>query len=169
VARETRLSFSPNPAIEAVGLSQVSVDDKLLGLPGPYHQHAIGTFNTCSQGRTHRSLTDTVGGYNLGDADLPHHTLRPSQPTVSTFHPRAPSGLQFNHKPSIKSRFKFKEHIATTWSSDHSVIYRGLHLHLAIATDLSLPIGFTRIDRKVILMQLVYQSNSYNLMHNQES
>jgi hypothetical protein len=31
-------------------------------------------------------------------------------------------------------------------------IYRGLHLCLAIANGLSLAIGFTRIDRKVILM-----------------
>jgi hypothetical protein len=28
------------------------------------YQHAIGTFNTCSWGPTHRSLTDTGGGYN---------------------------------------------------------------------------------------------------------
>jgi hypothetical protein len=59
--------------------------------------------------------------------------------------------------------------MAATWPSDHSAIYRGLHLHLAIVIDLSLAIGFTRIDRKVVLMQLGYQSNSYNLMHIQES
>jgi hypothetical protein len=55
------------------------------------------------------------------------------------------------------------------WSFDHSAIYRGMHLRLAIAIDLSLAIGFTRIDRKIVLMQLGYQSNSYNLMHIQES
>jgi hypothetical protein len=55
--------------------------------------------------------------------------------------------------------------MATTWSSDHSVIYRGLQLRLAIANDLSLAIGLSRIDRKVTLMQLGYQLNSYNLMH----
>jgi hypothetical protein len=44
--------------------SQSSVDGRPLGLPGPYLQHAIGTFNTCSWGPTHRSLTDTGGGYN---------------------------------------------------------------------------------------------------------
>jgi hypothetical protein len=44
--------------------------------------------------------------------------------------------------------------MATTWSSDHSVIYRSLHLHLVIANDLSLAIGVTRIDQKVIVMQL---------------
>jgi hypothetical protein len=38
------------PTNEAVGLSHASVDDKLLGLLGPYHQHAIGMFNTCSRG-----------------------------------------------------------------------------------------------------------------------
>jgi hypothetical protein len=55
------------------------------------------------------------------------------------------------------------------WSFDHSTIYRGLHLHLAIANDLYLVIGVTRIDRKVVIMQLGYHFNSYNLMHTQES
>jgi hypothetical protein len=59
--------------------------------------------------------------------------------------------------------------MATTWSSDHSAIYRNLHLRLAIANDLSLATGFTRIDRKVTLMQLRHQFNSYSLMHIQES
>jgi hypothetical protein len=49
------------------------------------------------RGPTHRSLTDTGGGYNLGGADLPHTTPRPFQPAISTFHLRAPPGLQFNH------------------------------------------------------------------------
>jgi hypothetical protein len=31
---------------------------------GPIYQHAIDTFNTCSRGPTHRSLTETGGGYN---------------------------------------------------------------------------------------------------------
>jgi hypothetical protein len=33
-------------------------------------------------GAIHRSLTEIGGGYNLGGAGLPHHTPRPSQPTV---------------------------------------------------------------------------------------
>jgi hypothetical protein len=57
--------------------------------------------------------------------------------------------------------------MAAPWSSDHSAIYCGLLL--VIANDLSLAIGFIRIDQKVILMQLVRQSNSYNLMHIEES
>jgi hypothetical protein len=58
--------------------------------------------------------------------------------------------------------------MTTTWSFDHSAIYRGLLLHLAIANDLSLAIGFTMIDQNVILMQLGHQFNSHNLLHNQE-
>jgi hypothetical protein len=67
------------------GQSQASIDDGLLGLLGPYHQRAIGTFNTCSQGPPHRSLTDTGEGYNLGGVGLLHTTPRPSQPAVATF------------------------------------------------------------------------------------
>jgi hypothetical protein len=39
-----------------------------------YHQYAIGTFNTCSRGPTHRSLTDTGRVYSLGGANFPHTT-----------------------------------------------------------------------------------------------
>jgi hypothetical protein len=56
------------------------VDNWLLDLLGPYHRHAIGTFNTCSRGPTERSLIDTGGGYNLGGAGLPH-THSPTFPT----------------------------------------------------------------------------------------
>jgi hypothetical protein len=46
------LRFSPTTANGTVGKSQASIDNRLLGLPGPYHRHAIGTFNTCSWGQT---------------------------------------------------------------------------------------------------------------------
>jgi hypothetical protein len=59
--------------------------------------------------------------------------------------------------------------MAAMWSSNHSAIYRSLHLCLAIANDLSLAIRVRTIDQKVIVMQLGYQINSYNLMHMQES
>jgi hypothetical protein len=58
--------------------------------------------------------------------------------------------------------------MAATWSFDHSVIYHSLHLRLAKANNLSLVIWITRIDRKVVVMQLGYHANSYNLMHIQE-
>jgi hypothetical protein len=65
VVHGTRLSFSPNTTIEAVCLSQAPIGGRLLGLPGPYHRHAIGTFNTCSRVPTPRSWTDTGWGYHI--------------------------------------------------------------------------------------------------------
>jgi hypothetical protein len=59
--------------------------------------------------------------------------------------------------------------MAATWSNDHSALYHGLQLYLAIANDLSLVIGSSRIDRMVTLIQLGHQFNSYNLMYIQES
>jgi hypothetical protein len=44
--------------------------------------------------------------------------------------------------------------MAALWSFYHSAIYRSLHLRIARANDLSLVIGVTRIDWKVIVMQL---------------
>jgi hypothetical protein len=60
---------------------------------GPIYQHVIGTFNTCSRGSTHRSLTNTSGSYNLRGVIFTHTTPWPSQPSISTFHLRAPPGL----------------------------------------------------------------------------
>jgi hypothetical protein len=62
-----------------------------ISLLGTYHQHVISTFNTCSRGSTHWSLTDTDGDYNLGDVGLPHHTPWPSQPMVLHFPPKDPA------------------------------------------------------------------------------
>jgi hypothetical protein len=59
--------------------------------------------------------------------------------------------------------------MTTTWSSDLSTIYHDLQLYLAIANDLSLAIGSSKIDQKVTLMHLGHQLNSYNIMHIQES
>jgi hypothetical protein len=126
-------------------------------------------FNTCSRRPTHRSLTDTDGGYNLEGAIFLHITHRLSQPVVSSFHLRAPPSLQIIQNLPQFLRFKFKGHMAVTWSSDHSAIYRSLQLCLVIANDVSLAIGSSRIDQKVTLMQLGHQFNSYNLMHIQES
>jgi hypothetical protein len=97
-------SLSPEPTNEVGGVSQPPVGDQLLGLPGPYHRHAIGTFNTCSRGPTHRSLTDTGGGYNLEGAGSLHTTPWPSQPAVSTFHLRSMPDRQFNQVPSAKPK-----------------------------------------------------------------
>jgi hypothetical protein len=89
--------FSPVPAIEAVGVQTPSVGNQLLGLLGPYHQHAIGTFNTCSRGPTERSSINLGGGYSLGGAGLPH-THSPTFPNSCLHFPlMVPPGLYFNH------------------------------------------------------------------------
>jgi hypothetical protein len=64
----------PRQPLKQWGQIQPFIDDRLLGLPGPYLRHAISTFNTCSQGPTHRSLIDTGGGYNHGGAGFSHTT-----------------------------------------------------------------------------------------------
>jgi hypothetical protein len=80
----------------ALGKSQDLVDNWLLVLSGPNHQHAIGTFNTCSRGPTEWTLIDTGGGYNLRGAGLPH-THSPTFPTSCPhFPPVAPPGLHFS-------------------------------------------------------------------------
>jgi hypothetical protein len=132
--------FLPHDSLRVGERGSEQVATQLHQLTGPQHQYAIGTFNTCSRDPIHQSLTDTGGGYILEGDDFPHTIPRPSQLTVFTFHLRTPPGLQFNHKPSIKSKFKFKEPMAASWSSDHSTIYRVLHLCLAIANDLSLAV-----------------------------
>jgi hypothetical protein len=91
VVRRTHLRFSPNTTTEAVCLSQAHVDGRLLGLLCSYHQHVISMFNTCLRGPTHRSLTNTSGGYNLGGAGFPHTTPQPYQPTVLRFPPKGPA------------------------------------------------------------------------------
>jgi hypothetical protein len=97
-------SFSPTTANKVVGKSQASIDNRLLGLSGLYHQHAIGTFNTCSRGPTHWCLTDSGEGYSLEGAIFSRTTPRPFQPAVFTFHLRASSGLQFNQVLPVKSK-----------------------------------------------------------------
>jgi hypothetical protein len=65
-----------------------------ISLLGAYHQHVIITFNTCSRVPTPRSLTDTSGSYNNGDAGFLHHTTRPSQLMVLLFPLMDPPSLR---------------------------------------------------------------------------
>jgi hypothetical protein len=106
--RRSVSSVSPTTANEAVEKRQDSVDNQLLGLLGSYHRHVIGTFNTCSWGPTHRSLTGTGEGYSLEGASFPHTSPRHSQPMVSHFHLWALPGLQFIQVLSTKLEFEFK-------------------------------------------------------------
>jgi hypothetical protein len=97
VAHETHLSFSPKHNHWSNALKpSICWQTGYMGSLGPYHQHVISTFNTYSWGPTHRSLTDTGGGYNLGSASLPHHTPQPSQWMVLRFPPKGPTRSQVN-------------------------------------------------------------------------
>jgi hypothetical protein len=64
----------PSQLMKQWGQSQASINGQLLGFLGPYHQYAIGIFNTCSRGPTERSLTDTCEG------------LQPWRCRLSTYH-----------------------------------------------------------------------------------
>jgi hypothetical protein len=69
----------------------------LLGLSGPYHRHAIGTFNTCSRVPTPRFLTDTGGGYHIDNLEIAI-ALSPSFPSeASTDPPNGPVQSQIIH------------------------------------------------------------------------
>jgi hypothetical protein len=108
---------------------------------------------------------------------LPHRNLKIATTLSPPFPSECSTGPPSWPRPvsilfDIQHRFQgsnLKGHVAATWSSDHSAIYRNLHLRLAIASGLSLAIGSTTVDWKVSLMQLRHQFNSYNLMHKQES
>jgi hypothetical protein len=95
VAHGTCPSFSPNNNHWSSALkSNICWWICYIGLLGPYLQHVISTFNTCSQGSTHRSLTDTGRGYNLRGDGFPHHSSCPSQSMVLRFPLRASLGLR---------------------------------------------------------------------------
>jgi hypothetical protein len=71
--------FSTITANEAVEKRQTFVDSRLLALSGSYLWHAIGMFNNCSRGSTHRSLIDTGGAttlevpvFHISLSDLPN-------------------------------------------------------------------------------------------------
>jgi hypothetical protein len=111
------------------GESQTSINSRQLGLPGSYHRHAIGTFNTCSRGPTHRSLTNTGGDYNLGYAGFSHtHSL--TFPTSYLSFPLVASpDLYFNQVLTTKPKFWVLENLwpprglSTTRPSTVAYIY----------------------------------------------
>jgi hypothetical protein len=155
-------SFSPKPTNEAVDLSQASVDDKLLGLLGPYHQHAISTFNTCSRGPTYRSLTDTVEGYNLGGAGSSHTTPRPSQLVISPFHQRAPPGLKLSNNSLPSEPEKGTNTKSLEWEPPLD-FYCTLSSKPSVTKPCSTKIGLTRVIQKVAPNATRLSLHSYRL------
>jgi hypothetical protein len=123
---------------EVVGLSHNSVDSSLLGLPGPYHRHAIGIFNTCSQGPT-----DTGRGYN---------------------HLRAPPSLRLSNFNRASCEIVWNTYCRPVVFRPLSV-YWSLYLRLAIANVTQILAMSSRVIQKVFRMQLWFQSTPNNLMH----
>jgi hypothetical protein len=133
----------PSQPMKQWGQSQAFISSWLLGLLDPYHQYAIGMFNTCSQVPTPRSLTDTGRGYHIENLRIATTLSPPFHSEGSTDPPNWPRSVStFNQVLTTKPKFlSFKEPMAATWSFDHSAIYRSLHLRLAISNDLSLVMG----------------------------
>jgi hypothetical protein len=98
---------------------------------------------------------------------IPLSDLPCQRSLLSTYGPHPVSSLSKIYQ--LNQGLSLKGPMTAMWSSDHSAIYRNLYLCLAIANNLSLAIGSTRVDWKVSLMQLRPQINSYNLMHKKES
>jgi hypothetical protein len=116
---------------EVVGLSQASVDSRLLDLPGPYHQYMIVTFNTFSWGPIHRSLTNTGGGYN---------------------HLRAPPGLRLSNLNIASSEI-------VMWNTYYRPVvfrplnvYRSLYLRLTITNVIQILARSSRVAWKVFII-----------------
>jgi hypothetical protein len=106
VARGTHRSFSPKHNHWSSALkSNIYWWTDYMGLLGPYHLHVFSTFNTCSWGPTHRSLTDIGESNNLGGAGF--HITFPDLPNwrSSTFHQRASIGLRLIN-PTITAELK---------------------------------------------------------------
>jgi hypothetical protein len=89
-------SFSTNIVIEAVMKPKHLLMICYISFLGPYLQHVISTFNTCSRGLTHWSLTD-IGGATILEVPAYHITL-PDLPNrwSSSFHLRASPSLRLN-------------------------------------------------------------------------
>jgi hypothetical protein len=142
------------------GFSQVVT--QLHRLTGPIYQHAIGTFNTCSWGPTHWSLTDTGRCYNLGGAGFSHHTPWPSQSTVSTFYLRVLSGLRLPIQ-SLPTELKREQTLNLTSESMHLTFIATYHLSITLLTVSHQKIGLTRVIKKVTHNASTTLYNSYKL------
>jgi hypothetical protein len=68
------------------GQSQTSISGWVLGLLGPYHQHAIDMFKTYSRVPTPQSLTDTGEGYHIENLRIAT-TLSPQFPSEGSIDP----------------------------------------------------------------------------------
>jgi hypothetical protein len=161
VVRGTHLRFSPDTAIKAMRLSQTPVDGRLLGLPGPYHRHVIGTFNTCLRVPTPRSLTDTGGGYHIENLGISTTLSRPPLSRVPLIPLMAPPNLRLSiqHLPIELQREQTLNLMSGCLHSTSTVTY---HLSTTLLMVSHHKMG-VRINRKEDLNVSMVPSNSYKL------
>jgi hypothetical protein len=122
----------------------------------------IGTFNTCLRGPTHRSLTDTSGGYNLRGAGFAHHTPRPSRPMVLRFPPKGPPGLRLSIQ-SLPTELQRNQTLNFVSGSLHLISTAVYHLNIALLMVSHQNLGVTRINWKVDYSATTVSYNSYQL------
>jgi hypothetical protein len=131
------------------------VATQLHQLTGPVYQHSIDKFNACSRGSTHRSLTDTGRGNNLGGASFPHHTPRSM---ILHFPPKGAARsqvIQAQHK-SLAIKITTPSHRVASMPLD---LYRTLQLCLAITNGLQLLKGVVKDNSgRITKMQLQFHT-----------
>jgi hypothetical protein len=86
--------------------SQAYDDNRLLGLPGPYHRYAIDMLNTCSRVSTPRFLTDTARGYHIENLRIAT-TLSPPFPFKGS-----------NDPPNGPARSQIIQTTTTNWTGE---------------------------------------------------
>jgi hypothetical protein len=84
------LASLPSQPMKQWGQIQASISDRLLGLLDPYHQHTIGTFNSCSRVPTPRSLIDIGGSYHIKNIKIATTLSLPFPSEGSTDPPKWP-------------------------------------------------------------------------------
>jgi hypothetical protein len=114
----------PFTIIEAVENVKHLLMNKLHWFTGLISLACDQSFNTCLGGRGNPSVLNRHRrGYNLGAAEFPYYSPRPSQPTVIRFPLRVPPSLQLNNlkcKPDEQ-------------------LYKDLHQSSGLRTTLFLP------------------------------
>jgi hypothetical protein len=126
------------------------------------YQYAIGTFNTCSWGPTHRSLNDTGGDTSLEVSAF--HITTPDLPNrrSSAFHLRALPGLRLSNQ-SLPTKIKRKQTLNLVSGILHSTCMVVYHLSIALLTISHQKIGVRRINWKVDSSATTVSYNSYQL------
>jgi hypothetical protein len=92
-------SFSPLTTIEAIMKVKNMLMDMLHWFTEPISPACDQYVQYLLAGVNPSVLTDTVGGYHLGDLGLPHHSPIPSQSTILRSPNKGPPDLRLTIQP----------------------------------------------------------------------